>query len=48
MYNKSVAGAVTETICICKDSNVLKEYLENKEQEVKALQARLRYYDDIV
>ena len=35
--------AITETIRICKDRNVLKEYLENKEQEVKALQARLGY-----
>ena len=26
--------AVLETIRICKDRNVLKEYLENKEQEV--------------
>lgn len=26
--------AVTETICICKNRNVLKEYLESKEQEV--------------
>ena len=29
--------AVTETIRICKKRNVLKEYLESKEQEVKAL-----------
>ncbi len=35
--------AITETIRICKDRNVLKEYLENKEQEVKALRARLGY-----
>ncbi len=40
--------AVTETIRICKNRNVLKEYLESKEQEVKALQAKLRYYDDII
>ncbi len=33
--------AVTETIRICKDRNVLKEYLESREKEVKALQARL-------
>ena len=26
--------AIPETICICKDRNILKEYLENKEQEV--------------
>jgi len=35
--------AATETIRICKDRNVLREYLESKEQEVKALRARLRY-----
>ena len=40
--------AVTETIRICKKRNVLKEYLESKEQEVKALSARLGHYDDIV
>lgn len=40
--------AVTETIRICKNRNVLKEYLESKEQEVKALQAKLGYYDDII
>ncbi len=39
---------VRETIRICKDRNVLKEYLENKEQEVKALRTRLGYNDDIV
>lgn len=26
--------AIPETICICKDRNILKEYLENKKQEV--------------
>ena len=40
MYNEqrklygSTKKAVTETIRICKDRNVLKEYLESKEQEV--------------
>lgn len=26
--------AILETICICKDRNVLKEYLESREKEV--------------
>lgn len=33
IYGKT-KQAVTETIRICKDRNVLKEYLESKEQEV--------------
>ena len=36
--------AVTETIRICKDRNVLKEYLENKEQEVVSIMMTL--FDD--
>lgn len=36
--------AVTETIGICKDRNVLKEYLENKEQEVVDIMMTL--FDD--
>ena len=36
--------AVTETIRICKDRNVLKEYLENKEQEVVDIMMTL--FDD--
>lgn len=36
--------AVMETICICKDRNVLKEYLENKEQEVVDIMMTL--FDD--
>ena len=47
MYGQ-IKEAVKETIRICKDRNVLKEYLENKEQEVKALRTRLGYNDDIV
>ncbi len=47
MYGQT-KEAVKETIRICKDRNVLKEYLENKEQEVKALRTRLGYNDDIV
>lgn len=31
---RNTKQAVTETIRICKDRNVLKEYLESKEQEV--------------
>ena len=34
-YNKSVAGAVTEIIRICKDRNVLMEYLEKKSRRLK-------------
>ncbi len=40
MYNEQrkkygqTKKAVTETIRICKNRNVLKEYLESKEQEV--------------
>lgn len=36
--------AVTETIRICKDKNVLKEYLESKEQEVVTIMMTL--FDD--
>lgn len=36
--------AVTETICICKNRNVLKEYLESKEQEVVDIMMTL--FDD--
>ena len=36
--------AITETIRICKDRNVLKEYLENKEQEVVDMMMTL--FDD--
>ena len=36
--------AVTETIRICKNRNVLKEYLENKEQEVVDIMMTL--FDD--
>ena len=36
--------AVTETIRICKDRNVLKEYLESKEQEVTSIMMTL--FDD--
>ena len=36
--------AVTETIRICKDRNVLKDYLENKEQEVVDIMMTL--FDD--
>lgn len=36
--------AITETIRICKDRNVLKEYLENKEQEVVDIMMTL--FDD--
>ena len=37
-----------ETIRICKDQNVLSEYLSGREKEEKALSARLGYYDDFV
>ena len=36
--------SVTETIRICKSRNVLKEYLENKEQEVVDIMMTL--FDD--
>ncbi len=36
--------AITETIRICKDRNILKEYLENKEQEVVDIMMTL--FDD--
>ena len=36
--------AVAETICICKNRNVLKEYLESKEQEVVDIMMTL--FDD--
>jgi len=36
--------AVTETICICKDKNVLKEYLEDREKEVENIM--LAMYDE--
>ena len=36
--------AITETIRICKNRNVLKEYLENKEQEVVDMMMTL--FDD--
>ena len=36
--------AVTETIRICKDKNVLKEYLEKREKEVEAIM--LAMYDE--
>lgn len=54
MYNEqrklhgNTKQAVTETIRICKDRNVLKEYLESRGQEVKALRTRLGYYGGIV
>ena len=50
VYNKQrkkygqVKKAVTETIRICKDRNVLKEYLESKEQEVVDIMMTL--FDD--
>lgn len=36
--------AVTETIRICKDKNVLKEYLEEREKEVKLCEQSLNIY----
>ncbi len=36
--------AVKETIRICKDRNVLKEYLESKEQEVLFFDTRIIYF----
>lgn len=36
--------AITETINICKNRNILKEYLENKEQEVVDIMMTL--FDD--
>jgi predicted transposase YdaD len=36
--------AITETIRICKDRNVLKEYLESREQEVVTIMMSL--YDE--
>lgn len=36
--------AITETICICKDRNILKDYLESKEQEVVDIMMTL--FDD--
>ena len=50
MYNEQrkkhgqTKEAVTETIRICKDRNVLKEYLESKEQEVVDIMMTL--FDD--
>lgn len=50
MYNEqrklygNTKQAVTETIRICKDRNVLKEYLESKEQEVVDIMMTL--FDD--
>lgn len=50
MYNEQrkkygqTKKAVTETIRICKDRNVLKEYLENKEEEVVDIMMTL--FDD--
>ncbi len=41
---RNTKQAVTETIRICKDSNVLKEYLESKEQEVVDIMMAL--FDD--
>ena len=41
---RNTKQAVTETIRICKDSNVLKEYLESKEQEVVDIMMTL--FDD--
>ena len=43
LYGKT-KQAVTETIRICKDRNVLKEYLESKEQEVVDIMMTL--FDD--
>lgn len=36
--------AVTETIRICKDKNVLKEYLDEREKEVKLCEQSLNIY----
>ena len=36
--------AITETIRICKNRNILKEYLENKEQEV--IDMMMTLFDD--
>ena len=41
---RNTKQAVTETIRICKDRNVLKEYLESKEQEVVDIMMAL--FDD--
>ena len=41
---RNTKRAVTETIRICKDRNVLKEYLESKEQEVVDIMMTL--FDD--
>lgn len=38
--------AITETIRICKDRNVLKEYLEKKEQEVITIMKSLFSQED--
>lgn len=50
MYDKqrrlygNTKQAITETINICKNRNILKEYLENKEQEVVDIMMTL--FDD--
>ncbi len=41
---RNTKQAVTETIRICKDRNVLKQYLESKEQEVVDIMMAL--FDD--
>lgn len=43
-FYENTKKAVTETIRICKNRNVLKEYLENKEQEVVDIMMTL--FDD--
>ena len=40
--------AVTETIRICKDSDVLREYLSNKEKEVVTIMMRLFDEEEIL
>lgn len=43
MYGRS-KKALSEAICICKDRNILKEYLENRETEVVDIMITL--YDE--
>ena len=41
-------NAVTETICICKNRNILKEYLENREKEVVTIMMSLFNEEQII
>jgi len=48
LYKNNTQTAITETIRICKDKNILKEYLENHEKEVIDIMVTLYSQEEVL